>query len=133
MPWSGGGPGTAAIARAQSGGGIAPRTSGRLPCTSAGARSGTDDGTPHSGPVPGERMLADTPSTAPRRVTARPQESHRGGGDGGAASAPRYAAPRETRSLPPDGGDRGPQSAESRPPPARGDCTSPAGFGARVG
>src|SRR2546423_6865368 len=107
--------------------------SGRLPCTPDRAWGGTDDGTPDSGPGPGGRTLADRPATAPHQVRAHPQGRHSGGGDGGAASAPRYGGPRGNRCLRPNGADRGPRSEGSRPRPERGAYTSPEGFGARVG
>src|SRR5262245_41822705 len=112
---------------------MAPPTSGPLLYRPDGAWSGTDDGTPDSAHGPGGRTWADRRSTASHRGTAHPQGRRSAGGDGGAASAPRYAAPRGTRCPRPNGTDRVPWSAGSRPPPERGEYTSPEGCGARVG
>src|SRR5262249_39611105 len=118
--WPGGGPGPAAPPRRQCGESLAPLTSGPLLYRPDGAWSGTADATPDSAPGPGGSTWADRRSTASPRGTAHPQGQRSGGGDGGAASAPRYAAPRGTRCPRPTGADRGLRSAGSRPPPARG-------------
>jgi hypothetical protein len=61
--WPGGGAGTAAPVLAQCGGGRAPPPAGRLPCLSASAGAGTDDGPP---PQDTDREEAGRSTGSPR-------------------------------------------------------------------